>query len=95
MGIVEIDKLYKYRNIDDIYLENIIKNSSLYFSPVEHFNDPFDCKLSFRQNYSKQEIRQCFIGIKERNPHQPHRLKRYDEKIWKNQDFIELQNRTT
>ena len=83
-------KLYKYRSFADVYVENIIKKSSLYFSPVEYFNDPFDCKLSFKQNYSKQEIKKCLIGVKKRNPHQPLRLKDMIKKFGKNQDFIEL-----
>lgn len=88
-------KLYKYRNFSDLYMENIIKNSSLYFSSVEQFNDPFDCKLSFRQKYSKQEIKNYFVSMKERNPHQPHRLKDMMKKFGKNQDFIEIQNSIT
>jgi len=47
--------LYKYRNFNE-YTDNIILNSSLYFSAIEKFNDPFDCKLSFRQEYSLDEM---------------------------------------
>lgn len=90
-----MDKLYKYRNFSDPYMENIIKNSALYFSSVEQFNDPFDCKLSFRQNYSNQEIKNCFISMKERNPHQPYRLKDMMKKFGKNQDFVQIQNSIT
>lgn len=90
-----MDKLYKYRNFSDSYMENIIKNSALYFSSVEQFNDPFDCKLSFRQNYSNQEIKNCFISMKERNPNQPHRLKDMMKKFGKNKDFVQIQNSIT
>lgn len=90
-----MDKLYKYRNFSDPYMENIIKNSALYFSSVEQFNDPFDCKLSFRQNYSNQEISKALLGVKERNPNKFLRLKDMKEKYGKNRDFIELQNNST
>lgn len=88
-------KLYKYRNIDDSFVENIIKNSSLYFASVDDFNDPFDCKLSYRQSYSKHEIKQFFIDLKKRHPDHPLRLKDMIKKYGKNQDFIELQNQIT
>lgn len=88
-------KLYKYRNFSDPYMENIIKNSALHFSSVEQFNDPFDCKLSFRQNYSNQEISKALLGVKERNPDKFLRLKDMKEKYGKNRDFIELQNNST
>ncbi|MFW3412161.1 DUF2971 domain-containing protein [Aliarcobacter butzleri] len=48
--------LYKYRNFEDPYMINIIKNSSLYFSQVKNFNDPFDLRLDFKQSYSKKEL---------------------------------------
>lgn len=88
-------KLYKYRNFENLYMEKIIENSSLYFSHIADFNDPFDCRLSYRQNYSKQEISQYFIDLKMRNPNQPYRLKDIKNKYGKKQDFITLQNDTT
>ncbi len=48
-------KLYKYRNFGE-FTNQIITNSELYFSPINQFNDPFDCKLTYRQNYSDDEI---------------------------------------
>lgn len=90
-----INKLYKYRNFNDENLEKIIKNSSLYYSPVENFNDPFDCKLSFKQNYSKKEIRDSFIAFKERNPNFPRRLKDITKIYGKEKDFIDFQNKIT
>ncbi|MBF7065782.1 DUF2971 domain-containing protein [Aliarcobacter butzleri] len=47
--------LYKYRNFEDPYMINIIKNSSLYFSQAKNFNDPFDLRLDLKKNYTKQE----------------------------------------
>lgn len=48
MALDEIDykvqRLYKYRP-DNLHTLNILKNSELYFSFVEEFNDPFDCKV--------------------------------------------------
>lgn len=87
-----MDELYKYRNFSDPFFESIIKNSSLYFSSVEQFNDPFDCKLSYRQNYSNKEISKALLGVKERNPDKFIRLKDMKKKFGKNRDFIELQN---
>ncbi len=42
--------LYKYRNFEDPFMKNIIKNSSLYFSQAKNFNDPFDLRLNFNEN---------------------------------------------
>ena len=90
-----MNKLYKYRNFNDTHVENIIKNSSLFFSPVKYFNDPFDCKLSYRQKYTKHEILQCFINLKKRNPYQSHKLKDILLRYGKNENFIKMQNSIT
>lgn len=50
-----LEFLYKYRNFEDPYMINIIKNSSLYFSQVKNFNDPFDLRLDYKRNYSRKE----------------------------------------
>lgn len=69
-------KLYKYRNFESsisihdvevpIY-ELIIKNSSLYFAPISSFNDPFDCQLTFKDTYRRNERRNFYkktsIGV--------------------------------
>jgi len=47
--------LYKYRNFGE-HTDNIIKNSSLYLSPIKKFNDPFDSNLSYHQYYAKSAI---------------------------------------
>ena len=46
---------YKYRDFGG-FSEKIITESSVYFSPVHKLNDPFDCKLSFREDYTPEEI---------------------------------------
>lgn len=47
--------LYKYRNFGK-YTDNIIKNSSLFLSPIKQFNDPFDSSLSYHQYYTRSAI---------------------------------------
>ena len=57
---------YKYRSFDfddDNFTEKIILNSSLYFAPPDSFNDPFDCNLSFKKDYSKEEIAKFLIDL--------------------------------
>lgn len=53
------NKVYKYRLFNE-YTNNIIISSSLYFSPIKAFNDPYDCNLSFKKEYSKEEISKYF-----------------------------------
>jgi len=94
-------KFYKYRSFDDMstptkehFTNKIILNSALYFSPIERFNDPFDCKLSYRQKYSKKEIKNHFIQFLSRNPGFA-RLKDLLKKFGSNQNFIDYQNHST
>lgn len=94
-------KFYKYRNFDDMstpinehFTNNIILNSALYFSPIKRFNDPFDCKLSYRQKYSKKEIKRYFIHFLKRNSGFA-RLKDLLKKFGSNQDFNDHQNYST
>ena len=47
--------LYKYREFSDRTYE-IILNSEFYFASPLSFNDPFDCNLSYKKEYSKEEI---------------------------------------
>lgn len=94
-------KFYKYRNFDNLshspekhFTKKIVLNSSLYFSPIKDFNDPFDCKLSYRQEYSDEEIREFYIQYLKRNPGTfslEDLLERYGQK----QDFIDFQNQST
>lgn len=37
--------IYKYRNWDDLYHKKILTENSLFCSPANLFNDPFDCKI--------------------------------------------------
>lgn len=52
----KVSKLYKYREFNQ-YTEKIITNSALWYANPFTFNDPFDMSLSFRQKYSKREIK--------------------------------------
>ena len=61
-------KLYKYRSFKDEFLNNIIINSSLYYSPIKYFNDPFDCRLSFRDKYTNKERKSYLAKASMRNP---------------------------
>lgn len=47
--------LYKYREFSDRTYE-IILNSEFHFASPLSFNDPFDCNLSYKKEYSKEEI---------------------------------------
>ncbi len=49
------NKLYKFRNFSG-NTDKIILNSEFYFASPKKFNDPFDCNLSYRQNYTQEEI---------------------------------------
>lgn len=53
------NKFYKYREFNH-YTEQIIKDCSLYFSPIEQFNDPFDCGLSFQEHYDGEELQNAY-----------------------------------
>lgn len=84
-----MQKLYKYRFFNG-FEKIIIENSSLYYAPVESFNDPFDCKLSFKKSYSKNEMRLRFIDMIERTENESLRLKNIVRDYGKNEDFVEL-----
>ncbi len=49
------NKLYKFRDFSD-FTDKIILNSEFYFASPKRFNDPFDCNLSYRQDYTQEEI---------------------------------------
>lgn len=49
------NKLYKFRDFSD-FTDKIILNSEFYFASPKRFNDPFDCNLSYRQDYTEKEI---------------------------------------
>lgn len=52
----KITKLYKYRAFGEFTNDIIVKSSLWYANPLK-FNDPFDMNPSFRQKYSKREIK--------------------------------------
>ena len=53
-----VDTLYKYKSLEGAsrdYTLDIIRNSRLYFSRPDQFNDPFDCAPSFALAKSKDD----------------------------------------
>jgi hypothetical protein len=79
-----MNKLYKYRVFNG-FEKKIIEDSLLYFASVEDFNDPFDSKLSFQEDYPIQEIKNYFSAVKLRNPDAPFKWedlkKKYGKKM--------------
>ncbi|MCT7909267.1 DUF2971 domain-containing protein [Arcobacter lacus] len=59
--------LYKYRAFGK-FTDDIIINSRFYFAIAKDFNDPFDCNLSYREDYSFREIKECKKRFLKRNP---------------------------
>jgi hypothetical protein len=53
--------LYKYREFDN-FTESIFRDSSLFFSKPSNFNDPFDCRITDKGNYTSQEIIDYLVG---------------------------------
>ncbi|MBF0567524.1 MAG: DUF2971 domain-containing protein [Nitrospirae bacterium] len=56
--------LYRYRHLDDKHhdrTKKIITDSVLYFASPSDFNDPFDCRVHFSKDYSKEELSAYFI----------------------------------
>lgn len=83
--------LYKYRSFGE-NTNKIIKNASLYLSPIEKFNDPFDSSLTYRQHYAKEEIRKYWKGfLKGKTPQLS--LKEAMKLYGKNESFIKIQNK--
>jgi len=83
------DSFYKYRSFNE-FTNNIILNSSLYFSSPNDFNDPFDCQLSYKDKYTKREIRDFFIDLLKRNSHENYRLKDLLKIYGKPKEFIDF-----
>lgn len=55
---IELPKyLYKYCKLDQ-HFNDIVKNKELYFQSPPDFNDPYDCNVSWKINYSKADIEQ-------------------------------------
>lgn len=93
--------LYKFKSFDDFpaaenkgYTNDIILKSSLHFSAISDFNDPFDCRLSFQQEYTLPEITKYFAQLAKENPSNT-TLKQYLEKYPDNKSFTDFRNRIT
>ncbi|MDN5061334.1 DUF2971 domain-containing protein [Aliarcobacter butzleri] len=82
--------LYKYRNFEDPYMINIIKNSSLYFSQVKNFNDPFDLRLDFKQSYTKQERLSHIKYLSKENGSDPNHYKKLKKKARDPKEFNKI-----
>ena len=61
------NKLYKFRDFSD-FTDKIILNSEFYFASPKRFNDPFDCNLSYRQNYTQEEILAKYVYLTSKLP---------------------------
>ena len=68
--------LYKYREFGP-RTDDIITNSEFYFALAKSFNDPFDCNLSYREDYSFSEIEECKKRFLKRNPNISVEIKEY------------------
>jgi len=53
-GDDKIQRLYKYRP-DNVHTLDILQNNELYFSFVEEFNDPFDCRVNLILPTNKEQ----------------------------------------
>ena len=51
--------IYKYRDINKYTLKTL-SNNELYFALPKQFNDPFDCKVNYFVDGTKEEIIQYF-----------------------------------
>lgn len=71
-NVSEPKYLYKYFSLDEKnthHIRNMFIYNKLYFPAPSEFNDPFDCRLKFLFNGTKQQWRQFFNRlIKEREP---------------------------
>lgn len=60
-------KLYKFREFGK-RTDEIIEKSQFYFSTPISFNDPFNCNLTFKNVYSRKEIKDSYKLYCSRNP---------------------------
>lgn len=47
--------LYKYCKLDD-HFKNMVKNKELWFQTPNEFNDPYDCNVAWKVEYSESDI---------------------------------------
>lgn len=62
MEYPKVQKLYKYRAYNVNSLSMLI-NKKIWVSKPGAFNDPFDCKLVFNENYSKKEFSELLLNL--------------------------------
>lgn len=72
------NKLYKYREVNKRTIQ-IIKKLHFYFASPSSFNDPFDCNLFYKQEYTKAEREKVLQEFEANNP--PIRLKEIKKHI--------------
>ncbi len=82
--------LYKYRDFNE-NTNRIITQASLYLSPIEKFNDPFDSSLSYRQHYTKEEIRKYWKNFLKGNTQLS--FEQVIKTNGKNDNFVKTQNK--
>lgn len=56
------NKVYKFREFNE-FTYKIILDSEFYFASPRSFNDPFDCNLSYREEYSIREIDEAYENL--------------------------------
>lgn len=87
---MENNFLYKYRSFSE-NTDKIIKNTSLYLSPIEKFNDPFDSKLSYKQCYTTEEIQKYWeVFLRDKEPKTT--VEQAMENYGISEKFVERQN---
>ena len=63
---------YKYKRMDEAHLDyssRIFTHNELYFSTVNEFNDPFDCRCHYELNGSEADLAEYHDGIqRKRDP---------------------------
>lgn len=95
-----IPKLYKYRAFNN-FTNDIITKLSLWYANPLTFNDPFDMNPSFRQKYSKREIKahiKDFIKTNANTKNMPFEEQERYRKVFEKQSntsekFVAIRNR--
>lgn len=55
--------LYRYRSVNNEFIEDELVNNYLYFSDWTEFNDPFEGKISLNRSYSIEELFRLFSSL--------------------------------
>lgn len=77
--------IYKYRLIDSNFC-NALVNNYLWFSSFDDFNDPFDGRLKYPKQYSRNEINHFLQTIS--SIHDEKKIKEKTEYLYNNQDEL-------